>query len=260
MFIAKTIQASVFKSIIEVLKEVISDTNITVDETGIKILMMDSSHSCLVSLRLDAETFDEYRCDDQYHLGVNMISFFKLLKSISSNDTITLSMDSVDIHELNIVVENIEKRSKTEYKLKLLDINVETIDIPDVESKTIVTMPSVDLQRISRDIANLSDVVKISAGDNTLQISCEGGFASQCTSLGAAEHGLTFRHNGEVETIESEYSVRFINLFCKASSVSPILEIHIRPNYPLIMKFPISLGTLTFALAPREENNSEDYE
>lgn len=245
-------QGSVFKSMVEVLKEIIHDTNVQVDASGMRILTMDSTHSCLVSLKLDAEAFDHFSCNGHYHLGVNMTSLFKLLKSVSSNDTITMRVDEDSRNDLHIVVENVDKRSMTKYKLKLLDIDIETIEIPDVESDILVTLPSVDLQRITRDIANLSDTVTITADASSLQFACEGDFASQCTCLESAEHGLAFKTNESFDSaIDASYNVKYINMFCKASSVSPIMEIHIKAEYPLILRYPISLGTMQFVLAPK---------
>lgn len=257
MFRCKTIQGSVFRSVVEVLKEIIHDTNIHVDSTGMKILTMDSTHSCLVSLKLDAENFCEFECNGSYHIGVNMLSLFKLLKSVSSNDTISISIDENSPNEMRISVENLDKRSYTKYDLKLLDIDIETITIPDVESEVLVTIPSVDLQRITRDVTNLSDTVTITSKDETLEFSCDGDFARQCTSIGSAEHGLTFKTNGPKKEIQASYNVKYISMFCKASSVSPIMEIHLKENYPLIMRFPISLGVIQFVLAPKAKDDDE---
>jgi proliferating cell nuclear antigen len=164
-----------------------------------------------------------------------------------------MSIDDENSNELQICVENIDKRSFTKYRLKLLDIDVETITIPEVETEILVTIPSVDLQRITRDISNLSETVMITAKDETLEFACEGDFANQQTCLGSAEHGLTFKSNGPKKTIEASYNVKYINMFCKASSVSPIMEIHLKDKYPLIMRFPISLGVIQFVLAPKME-------
>lgn len=251
LFECHTIQGSVFKSIIEVLKEIINDTNIEVNSKGMKILTMDSSHSCLVSLRLVAENFDTYSCSTSMHLGINMMSLFKLLKSVSSNDTVGMRIEDDTPNELQIVVKNLDKKSHTVYNLKLLDINVESIDIPDVSTDLLVTIPSIDLLRVLRDISNLSETVTIMAEDEVLQISCEGDFANQITRLGSAEHGLSFKYNGGRVNVCADYNVKYLIMFSKSSNVSPIMELHLKRDYPLIMKFPVSLGVMTFALAPK---------
>ena len=40
--------------------------------TGMSLQAMDSSHVCLVSVDLNAEGFEPYRCDRNLTLGINM--------------------------------------------------------------------------------------------------------------------------------------------------------------------------------------------
>ena len=51
-----TVQASAFRILIEALKEILTDANFEFDEHGLKLVTMDSSHTVLVHLRLNADT------------------------------------------------------------------------------------------------------------------------------------------------------------------------------------------------------------
>ena len=59
---AKTVQANAFRTLVEALKEVLNDANLEFDKTGLKIMAMDTSHTVLVYLKLDAEKFESYNC------------------------------------------------------------------------------------------------------------------------------------------------------------------------------------------------------
>ena len=48
----KTVQSSAIKILIEALKEILTDSNLIIDETGIKLVAMDSTHSVLIFLKL----------------------------------------------------------------------------------------------------------------------------------------------------------------------------------------------------------------
>ncbi len=61
----KTVQTNAFKVLIEALKEILTDTNIEFTESGIKIIAMDPSHTVLVHLKLEAENFDDYNCEQK---------------------------------------------------------------------------------------------------------------------------------------------------------------------------------------------------
>ena len=83
----KTVQSPPFRCLIEALKEILTDANLEFDETGIKIIAMDASHTVLVHLKLEAKNFESYYCPKKIVLGIGMLSFFKLIKKslVNSN-------------------------------------------------------------------------------------------------------------------------------------------------------------------------------
>ena len=61
----KTVQSAAFRVLTEALKEILTDANFEFDETGLKIMAMDSSHTVLVHLKLNAENFEYYHCKNK---------------------------------------------------------------------------------------------------------------------------------------------------------------------------------------------------
>ena len=53
----KTVQSGAFRVLVEALKEILTDTNIIFDETGIKLIATDNSHIVLIHMKLNAENF-----------------------------------------------------------------------------------------------------------------------------------------------------------------------------------------------------------
>ena len=69
----KTVQTTVFKTLVEALKDILTDVNIEFnkgssdaekeeDKGYIKIVAMDSSQTILVHLRLEGGRFESYNC------------------------------------------------------------------------------------------------------------------------------------------------------------------------------------------------------
>ena len=85
----KTVQSAAFRVLTEALKEILTDANFEFDETGIKIMAMDSSHTVLVHLKLNADNFESYHCQNKRILGINMLNLFKLIKTMGNNDAFT---------------------------------------------------------------------------------------------------------------------------------------------------------------------------
>ena len=82
----KTVQTNAFKTLCEALKEILTDTNLIFNDDGIKIIAMDPSHTILVHLKLDHTSFEEYYCQEKTVVGVSMLNFFKLIKTMTNKN------------------------------------------------------------------------------------------------------------------------------------------------------------------------------
>ena len=249
----KTVQSSAFRILIEALKEILTDANIECDSSGMKIIALDASHTVLVHMKLDASNFEQYYCPEKQVLGISMLNFFKLIKTMGNCDTLTLYIEKSDINHLGIKVENGEKNSVTDFKLNLMDLPVETISIPPAEFDSVITMPSGDFQKIIRDMHVLSDVIEIRSVDQLLIFRCEGDFATQETKIGQTHAGLTFLKNIKpTEIVQGLFALKYLVLFTKCTNLCNSIEMYLKNDYPIIIKYSIaSLGSIKLCLAPQ---------
>ena len=251
----KTVQASSFKILIEALKELLTDTCIEFDETGLKIIAMDTSHIVLVHLKLDAAKFEHYYCRTKLNIGVNMLNFHKLIKTINSTDTLTLFMDDVDINHLGIKIENGDKNTKTIYKLNLLDLDNPQISIDPTEFNSVITLPSTDFQKICRDMSNVSEIVEIKNIYNQLIFSCKGDFCSQETILSDNDGSNIRKTGGGGDIIQGFYKLKFLVLFTQCTNLCNTVSIFFKSSYPLIIQYSVaSLGEIKLAIAPSDSD------
>ena len=73
---AKTVQSNAFRVLTEAMKEILTDTNVDLDSTGIKIVSVDASRTVLVHLKLDSKNFEYYFCPNLIIVGISMLKFF----------------------------------------------------------------------------------------------------------------------------------------------------------------------------------------
>ena len=123
----KTVQTGAFRVLVEALKEILVDCNLTIDDTGIKLIATDTSHNVLVHLKLKSEKFEFFHCLTKTIIGVNMNNLFKLIKTMGNNETLTLFIEKQNPNKMGIQINNQDKNSQTIYKLNLLDISDEDI-------------------------------------------------------------------------------------------------------------------------------------
>jgi proliferating cell nuclear antigen len=241
----KTIQASAIKGIFEVLKDIINDVNVYFTPTGVKVLTLDTARVTLVHMFLSAENFEEYTCPADIAAGLNMANTYKLLKSVGPSDTLTMRIKDTD--SLECVIENAAKKSKTSFKLKLLDINEDILDVPDICMDVITTMPSIDFQRIARDMGNLANDMTITRLGTKLELSCRGDFADQETVLEFSDDVVT--------RTSATYNLKYINLFTKATGLCSSVQLmqdSSDDQMPIVFRYGIAnLGDVKFYLAPR---------
>lgn len=246
----KTIQATAFKTLVEALKEMLTDTCIQFDEQGMKIVAMDTAHIVLVHLKLDASKFEHFYCENKMMIGVNMLNLHKLIKTINSNDTLTFFMDNNDLNHLGIKIENGDKNTKTTYKLNLLDLDNHNISIDPAEFNSVITLPSTDFQKICRDMNNLAEMVEIRNINNQLIFSCKGEFCAQETVLSDNE-SHSIQNTDPNVIVQGVFSLRYLVMFTKCTNLCNTVELYLKNDYPLIIKYGVaSLGEVKLCIAP----------
>jgi len=248
----KTEQAAAFRILIEALKEILTEANFIFDESGIKLMAMDSTHSILIHMKLDANSFEFFHCPNKVVVGVNMLNFFKLIKTMTNSETLTLFIEKENENKLGILINNNEKNSQTVYKLNLLDIADENIKIPPAEFETELSLPSGDFQKIIRDMVNIGENIEIKSIGTQLILNCSGDFASQETILGETNNGLKFNQVSPKELpIQGLYSLKYLTLFTKCTNLCNQINLYIKNDYPLIIRYSVaSLGDIKLCLAP----------
>ena len=248
----KTEQAGAFRILIEALKEILTEGNFIFDETGVKLMAMDSTRSILIHMKLDHENFEFFHCPKKMLVGVNMLNFFKLIKTMGNSETLTLFIEKENENKLGILINNFEKNSQTVYRLNLLDIADENIKIPPAEFETELSLPSNDFQKIIRDMINIGENIEIKSIGSQLLLNCTGDFASQETILGETNNGLKFNQISPKELpIQGIYSLKYLILFTKCTNLCNQINLYIKNDYPLIIRYSVaSLGDIKLCLAP----------
>ena len=251
----KTVQTGSFKTLIEALKEILTDANIEFTDSCMKIITMDPTQTILVHLKLEKDNFESYFCKHKICIGINMLNFFKLIRTLTNNDALTLFIEADNINLLGIRIENGEKNSLTTYYLDLIEVNEATYQIPPAQFESIITMPSNEFNKICRDMINLTDIIEIKSVGSQLIFSCKGEFAKQETIIGETSNGLNFvKASTEDNIIQGYYNLKHLVLFTKCTNLCNSIEIYMKNNFPIVIKFSVgSLGSLKLALAPKVE-------
>ena len=239
----KTVQATAIKSVFEVLKDIISDVNIVFDKHGVELKTLDTAKVTFIYMFLDAKNFEVYECPTRVVAGLNISNTFKLLKTISTNDTLEICVTDY----MEIKIENTQKKSNTVFRMKLLDINEDEYDVENLVFDVITIIPSIGFQKIVREMSTFSSSVCIRRYDNKLELKCNGDFVDQMTEIECTD--------STEKEYANEYSLKYINMFAKSTNISSNLSIQQRDDGPISFKYYIgNLGEIEFYLAPKTDS------
>lgn len=266
----RTVQAGAFKTLFEVLKDMVHDVNVVFDGSGAKIQFYNDSKAMFIHVRLRADCFEQYHCDGKVICGINTTAMFKLIKPASNHDALVLYNRKDTTHELGIHIHSAERNVRTDFRLKLLDVNEFEFQLPEFEFDCVMTIPSVFFQRIIRDMNNLyqnhqDPSVVITAEGETLRLATDGDFASQETVVeakpvhldGTPSDAMAMTQQPD-RAITGTYSLKHVNACCKAASLCNTAVLCINPEL-LVMKFNVyAVGEIQFLLGQKTDGDDFD--
>jgi proliferating cell nuclear antigen len=185
MLEATVAQGNLWKKLIDCINGLVNEANFDCSPGGMSIQAMDTSHVALVHLLLRDDGFSNYQCERNCILGLNLASLSKVLKIVEGGDTLTFRHES-DSDAVTLTTESKDRAKKCEFQLKLLEIEAESMGIPDLEYKSHVTLSSQEFARIARDMAVFGDTVTVEVDNGGVKFSSAGDVGEGYAYLRAA--------------------------------------------------------------------------
>ena len=252
---AKTVQTGAIRTLVEALKCILVEMSLLFDKDGIRMVAMDNTRTVLVHLRLYSDKFEKYAYNHsgpKFVIGVNTDHLYRIIKTATNDDTVTFYVDQADPNTLGILFEDGEKKQVTRYKLNLLDRDEPDIQLPETEFTTHITMPSVDFQKICRDMTLLgAKTVEIKNVSSSLTLSCKGQFASRTTMMGDGENEFSIQKTESDDIVTGNFSLPHLVLFTKCTNLCNNLEVHMKNDWFLMIRYVVAnLGDIKLCLMP----------
>ena len=253
----RTVQCTAIRKTLETLKEILTDTNISFDKSGLKIKAINGQEVALVYLTLHADKFEEYSCKEPISVGVNMMALFRMLKKIGNNDVLSMYITNENRNILHICIENGDKGKKIEYAYKLLDQDDEEIDIPKKEFNGTIKLPAADFQSDCRRLIDTGETVEIISVNKQLIMKCSGNTAKLTISYCENENGIKHDKDSDPDHIyQNKFLLKYLTTFTKATDLCTNITIYLANDFPLILEYDVGdLGELKFALTPKIDDN-----
>ena len=249
MFSAE-IKAKVLKTIVDAVSELSESIVFDITETGIRAQSMDSSHVSLSFLHLKADGFKTYNYEKHYNIGLSLVNLLKILKCSSGEDDVLLRLQDED----KLHIEISDGSSKSEFELRLMEIDEEMLSIPPMEECCEIKMPSAKFQKIVKNMAAMGETCVIDVKSNELKFTSIGEVI-KISSIYENKEDVSFKGD-----VHSTYSIRYMQMFTKATSLNKDVEVYLPDGSPMVVKYSIDeFGSeLLYYLAPKIDDEEDE--
>ena len=247
-----------FKTLTDALKDLLIEVNLefklSSDETnqnGITISTIDNTRTVIIIIKLYEEHFKLFKCKEpNLILGLNLPQFYKNIKQLNNDDTLSLFIEPGDTNNLRIAINN--KIKNTYIKQKLLDLKINDLNLEPLSFLAKVTIKSDEFHTTCREMNNIAENVTIKCYKSKFILSCKG--ESDKTTIFSADGdtvAISFRktEDNQPNIVQGTYELKNIVIFSKCGNLCDSIEIYMNNNFPLLISYTVaSLGKFLLML------------
>lgn len=260
MFEAKLPQGGLMKKILDALRDLVENANWDLSSEGMSLQAMDTSHVSLVSVLLQAEGFEDYRCDTNCIMGIKLATMIKVMKCCNNDDVLKMEYKDDPGDQVTFTFESQNQDRTSEFNVKLMQIDSEHLALTDEGYDAMITMPSAEFQRICRDLSAFGDAVTIAVVKNSVTFKASGDMGDGTVTL------LETNSDKEEERVQIEmdnpvaltFAFKYLHYFCKGAPLSPVVKLTLKNDSPLVTQYDIAdIGNIRYFLAPKVSDEDE---
>jgi len=210
---------------------------------------MDSSHISLFELILEKDWFDKFEVADKKLLGINLISFSKILCFRDKEQNIRLKLnDDGDKLFIGLSYPD-EKGINKAFQIPLLDIEEDLLGVPLVEYTADFIIETKKIRDFLEEMSTFGNAIKVKCSEEEIEFSSDGdeGFMKVKIDFDDVEE---YQIDEDTE-LELDYASKYILWMLQYSDIVEMTHLFVSKKYP--MQIYYSLGGnnfLRFYVAP----------
>lgn len=259
----QTTQGSSIKQLIECLSPLLTDINLifqpktSKSKGGITIKEINKQSSVLVHCSLEADKFETFNYnskEEKIVVGINLGYLLKCLKCMNNFDTMTWEINSDNTNELVIRFElkTNQKSEKKIFRLNLMDLEYNNMNINPINFSYLVSMPSTDFQKYCKDMAGATDKLELLCNKNKLIFKGKGDLGSLEFQTHESSSGLSIQITDEdCKLFQGFFELKYLLIFTKCTNLCNTLNLYLKNDFPLIIEYTVAaLGKIKLVLSP----------
>jgi len=246
MFKAATKDSKLLRDSIDTISLLIDDGLFKLKKEGIELMAADRAMVSFVDFKLKASSFDEYECDKDRTIGINLLNLLTVLKRVNTNDKLTLNLNEKE-NKMEVMLEGDSKRR---FAIPLIEISRDEMpQIDQLKFGASAELRSDIFEQGINDADIIADSVVIELTPDNLKMSAEGNSSRAELDLEKGNEAL-FDLNAN-EKINSRYSLEYLKKMIKGARLAEKTKIFLGNDFPLKIEFKGENASLSLILAPR---------
>jgi proliferating cell nuclear antigen PCNA len=238
-----------FRRSIDAIREFLPQAQFRFTEDGIRISGMDASHVGFVDCFLSAEDCEVFRIPSASNIGISTLILSKVLSSAGAADTLTIS-EVGDYLKLSFKTEG----RSANFELSTLEIQEDTVDLPDMNYGAIVKAKAADISSMIKDLAIFGDQATLSLDEDGFHVKSAGDSGKGELILEPSEdRDMTV----EGDSVEISFGMKYLQQIVRSCSpLSMYMELSFDNGQPLRVR--VNYGKQSHFIAYLAPKISED--
>jgi len=251
-----------FRNVVDAMKDLVKGVYFHCRTDGILLECTDTSNVVLMRMRMNEPYFEEYQCENNFKVGLNMESVGKVMSMCGPNDTLFIDASLGDAEENSKVLFTFEPGDCSErmstFEMPAIDLTQsEPVEMPEIDYPVMVTMPCAYLKKAVEALKDFGDTVELKIAQEGMTMSVHGD---------AGIGGYTIKPGDEVKvtvpqdqkSLYMNFSMRYFAFFTKAAPLCDHVSVGMKQGQPVHIKYVIKHetdGLLSYMLAPKVDND-----
>ena len=246
MFEVEVSRIDPFRDLIKALSVIVDEGTFLMNEAQIKLLAMDPSHVAMVDFELPNEFFDNYKCEGEPRLSINIKEFLRFLDRVNRDEMVRVTLEE---EKARLVINTQRGGYSRRFEMPILEPLDEEVPQPKIFFKAKVRMLTQSLRNAIRDANLVSEHVKIEVQDDLFRVRAEGDMGS-ANSVWEKNSDDILEMDFE-EDSSATFTLSYIqDIVNAAGSVGEVANLELSTDMPIKMDFEINKGRLIYYLAP----------
>ena len=240
-----------FVAVFQLLKNCSNVVNLDFLADKLYIQGMDKSHVCLFYVIIQSTWFQSYENDKNVKIVLDSLALYTILSKYVENNCVILTNKNTDEYmHIEMLSDNVKGEYNRYFQLPILDIEEDTLDIPDTEFDADFSLKTKQLHDLTSQLILFGDTLDITCNENSIELNTSSEHGKMNVKIPIDD--LNEFSISEGEELQLSFSLNYIHKMCLTTKLSKDIQVSIKNDYPIRLTYDLGEESrAVFFVAPK---------